>query len=179
MVHIKNTDLYIFLRKYLKFKSEKFRQYLVRIIYYLLTRHVKYNNSKMYGLYNLSLKFSYLFLYICRNLRSEITELKQGNSKHRMETANLKRDINRSVTQYMRHQNCVQRNITLYDISLSLLYALQVGERTGGGKADQTVPGCQGQTEQQTDKAEWDYTAGGNQEQKQSGPQGNAPIRVY
>lgn len=97
-----------------------------------------------------------------------------------METANLKRDINRSVThQYMRHQNCVQRNITLYDISLSLLYALQIGERTGGGKADQTVPGCQGQTEQKTDKAEWDYTAGGNQEQKQSGPQGNAPIRVY
>ncbi|XP_078314119.1 centlein-like isoform X3 [Crassostrea virginica] len=30
-----------------------------------------------------------------RNLKSEISELKQGNSKHRMETANLKRDINR------------------------------------------------------------------------------------
>lgn len=51
------------------------------------------------------LAFSFLicFYKICRNLRSEITELKQGNSKHRMETANLKRDINRSVTQYMRH----------------------------------------------------------------------------
>ncbi|XP_061172760.1 centlein-like isoform X2 [Saccostrea echinata] len=30
-----------------------------------------------------------------RNLKSEILEMKQANSKHRMETANLKRDINR------------------------------------------------------------------------------------